>query len=197
MKKIKAYFKGRKFGWWFSNSLLLVIVLMLLIPSFRIWAVSNILRLTMSSPNVEKIQDAPVPTDEEFNLVAETTTGEIIRLPEHRGKVIFINLWATWCGPCIAEMNSLERLYDAYKDKVTFIFLSLEDPGVIRSFASRREMTIPLSWPVAYLPEMFHSNSYPTTFIVNKKGSIVVKETGASDWDSENVHELLDELIKE
>jgi thiol-disulfide isomerase/thioredoxin len=151
----------------------------------------------MSSPNVEKIQDAPVPTDEEFNLVAETATGEIIRLPEHRGNVIFINLWATWCGPCIAEMNSLERLYNLYKDKVTFVFLSLEDPGVIKSFASRREMTIPLSWPVAYLPEMFHSNSYPTTFIINKKGSIVVKETGASDWDSENVHELLDELIEE
>jgi thiol-disulfide isomerase/thioredoxin len=197
MNKVARYFKGRKPGWWIQNVLLVLAVCMLVFPSFRIWVISGIMQLTMRSPDMKVMENGRTFDEEEMGLVAEVTDGSILRIAEYQDKVIFLNIWATTCGPCVAEMSSIEDLYADYKDKVLFVMLSYEDLATIRGFQEHRGYDLPFCTPVAGVPDAFRTNRFPTTRIFNKKGTIVINESGAADWDDEDVRKLLDQLIAE
>lgn len=114
-----------------------------------------------------------------------------------KGKVVFVNFWATWCAPCRAEMPSIQELYNDYKDKVAFVFVTNEESGVVNSFLNKKEFTLPSYKKRSMVPKEFKVSSIPATYILNKKGEIVIHKVGPVDWNSRNVRELLDELISE
>ncbi len=122
--------------------------------------------------------------------------GEKVNLNEFENQVIIVNFWATWCPPCIAEMPSFQILYDDYKDKVVFLFIAQDDENKVRKFLIKKKHDIPVYFETSRRPEEMNSNSLPTTYIINKEGQIVVNKTGAVDWNSNKVRELLDKLIK-
>lgn len=119
-------------------------------------------------------------------------------LADFYGEVIFVNYWATWCPPCRKEMPSIQSLYDKYGEKVKFVTVAFEKrQGNLQPFINKNGYTFPVyeaSSPL--LPEM-KTRAYPTTFIINKKGEIKVKDVGAADWNAPQVHELLDKLLAE
>lgn len=121
-----------------------------------------------------------------------------IPLESLKGKVVFINFWGTWCGPCVAEMPSLQKLYNAKGENVNFAFIAMQDkPEKINSFLKKTGYTIPIYEANSKFSKEIHPQSYPTTYILNKKGEIVLLERGASDWNAPEVHQLLDKLIAE
>ena len=113
-----------------------------------------------------------------------------------KGKVIVVNFWATWCPPCIAEMPSFQKLYDDYQNKVEFLFVANDDESKVKKFIDDKNYTFQVYFQMTKSPEELQSNSLPTTFIISKKGEIVVNKTGAADWNSGKVRKLLDELIE-
>lgn len=119
-----------------------------------------------------------------------------VNLDQFKGKVILVNFWATWCPPCIAEMPSFQDLYDDYNDKVVFLFIAQDDENKVRKFLLDKKHDIPVYFPISTRPVEMNSNSLPTTYVINKKGQIVVDKTGALDWNSKKVRYLLDDLIK-
>ena len=119
-----------------------------------------------------------------------------INFDQFKNKVIIVNFWATWCPPCIAEMPSFQDLYDDYKDKVVFLFIAKDDENKVRKFLIKKKHDIPVYFVTSRRPQEMNSNSLPTTYIINKEGQIVVNKTGAVDWNSGKVRELLDELIE-
>lgn len=121
--------------------------------------------------------------------------GKEVSLETYKGKVILINNWATWCPPCVAEMPSLQRLYDKYQDKVVFLFVAHDKPEKVDAFLKKNEMHVPVYYMLTNPPSQLSSNSIPTTFIINKEGEIVVRKTGAADWNSGQVHQILDKFI--
>jgi thiol-disulfide isomerase/thioredoxin len=123
------------------------------------------------------------------------SSGNEVVLSKYKGKVILINNWATWCPPCIAEMPSLEKLYKQYGNKVVFLFVAHDEPQKVKSFLSKRSMNIPVYFALSSMPSQLSSNSIPTTFILNKKGEIVVRKTGAADWNSGQIHRILDKYL--
>ncbi|HDZ13912.1 MAG TPA: redoxin domain-containing protein, partial [Pricia sp.] len=63
---------------------------------------------------------------------------------EERGKIVFLNFWATWCGPCIQEMPSIQELYDQYGDKVSFLLVTDEDSSKVQAFRRKKGITVPM-----------------------------------------------------
>ncbi|MGB5360301.1 MAG: TlpA disulfide reductase family protein, partial [Eudoraea sp.] len=119
-----------------------------------------------------------------------------VNLSEHKGDVIFINFWATWCPPCVAEMPDLQLLYDAYGEKVTFLFIARDKKEKVSSFMMKKKYNLPVYFESGFTPKTLYSAALPTTFVIDKKGNIVVAETGSAAWNSQSVRSLLDGLLK-
>mgnify|MGYP003148631006 FL=1 len=108
-----------------------------------------------------------------------------------------MNFWATWCPPCVAEMPSMQKLYDDYGDKVTFMFVTSDDRQKVENFLKRKNLNLPVYYPNSETPETLKSKLLPTTYIINSKGEIVVAETGAADWNSNKTRALIDDLLSQ
>ena len=115
-----------------------------------------------------------------------------------KGKVVFINFWATWCPPCRAEMPSIQKLYADYSDKVEFVFLTNEmESDKVNSFLEKNAYSLPAFNNYNNPPKEFEVSTIPATFILNKEGMIVMHEIGAVDWNSDNFRKILDTLLAE
>jgi thiol-disulfide isomerase/thioredoxin len=127
-----------------------------------------------------------------FNL-----DGQRVSYTELSDKPLFVNIWATWCPPCVAELPGIEELHQQFGEKVSFILVSNEDPNVIKAFAEKHAYNeLPFYYSNSVPPE-FSSNSIPTTFILDKNGVVKVNKKGAARWNSDKTEKLLEQLIKE
>ena len=117
-----------------------------------------------------------------------------------KGKVIFLNLWATWCGPCKAEMPAIEKLYQSIDTtKVAFIMLSIDrerDKQKILNYISEKKFTFPVYQPASELPELLRVPSIPTTFIISKEGQVVSQEVGTTNFNTPRFKKFLSGLAE-
>ncbi len=175
--------------------LFIVLFIAMIIPSSRKNISSVIIKFTMSSPAEKVNREELSKTD--YNWQYKTLQGETKNFADLKGKVIFFNLWATWCPPCIAEFPEINELYESYGDKVEFVLISNEEAGHVKAFLDKKGFSIPSNIPIQRTPEKLSSKSIPATFIISKNGEIVVKKLGAAKWNSDKTHALLDKLIAE
>lgn len=110
-------------------------------------------------------------------------------LNPHQGKKLFINMWASWCGPCLAELPHLQSLYDSLKTDTTivFFFVSDEPDSAVRAFVAANDYTLPFYVCGRDKPKEFNNRAYPTTYIVNSSGQIVYRMEGSAKWDHPSV----------
>ena len=138
--------------------------------------------------------------DFDFNFTVKDLKGNKLPFDQFKGKVIFLNMWATWCGPCRAEMPGIQNLYSKVnKDKITFIMLSIDkdgDKGKIVDYLEKRAFTFPAYQPSGYLTEQLQIPSIPTTFVISKEGKIVMKEVGSMSYDTPKFQKFLEELSR-
>ncbi|KAA5824404.1 TlpA family protein disulfide reductase [Algibacter amylolyticus] len=133
-------------------------------------------------------------TDYKWLLKGENNTN--FNFTTTKNKVVLLNFWATWCPPCIAEMPSMQLLYEDYKDKIEFVFVTNEDFQTTHSFLIKNKFSFSSYKAISKFPEVFNVSSIPRTFLIDKKGNIVIDKTGASNWNSETVRETIDTLLK-
>jgi thiol-disulfide isomerase/thioredoxin len=112
-----------------------------------------------------------------------------------KGKTIFINVWATWCGPCRVEMPSIQKLYDEVgADKVAFIMLAVdqrEPYKKVEAFIEEKKYTFPIYYPSGALPELLQVRSIPATFVISKEGKVVFREMGAANYGTDEFKDFL------
>jgi thiol-disulfide isomerase/thioredoxin len=135
----------------------------------------------------------------DYSLVLRTLDGRAVPLSELRGKVILLNLWATWCPPCVAEMPSLQRLHDKVKkDNIALVVLSVDkNPEKARRFAARKGFTMPVYTLGSELPQAFDTEAIPATFIIAPNGDIIDRHEGIGDYDNAAMIRFLRQLQKE
>lgn len=180
-----------------SNLVFGVLLLLLTIPKTRAIIQVNLHTMfsKMSSAKVIAAEDQKTITIYTGQLQA-INTGKNIDFADLKGKVVFVNFWATWCPPCIAEMPSLQELYKAYGNEVVFLFVTNDSAEKINSFLHKNEYTFPCYNIKTVLPNEFRHSEIPSTYIVNKQGNIVVQKIGATNWNSKNMHKTINELLK-
>lgn len=179
------------------NIIFLIIIAIILIPQTR-QPLQILLHKGFSYINQSSIIDGENRakiTYEDWYLKSDDDV--LLNFKDTKGKVVFVNFWATWCPPCIAEMPSLQALYNDYKDKVVFVFSTKDDFVTIKGFKERRDFNFQVYRPSENVPSELETSSIPRTFIINKQGEIVVDESGAVDWNSAKVRGQLDQLLKE
>jgi len=178
-----------------SNVLIIVIILLLFIPQTGMPIKVFISRLISFSPSEIAVEKRK--TLGNYNWQLETLEGKRVNFASSEGNVVLINFWATWCPPCIAEMPSLQNLYNDYGDKVDFYFVSLEGSQKLTAFMEKKEYHFPVYIPKQQVPDAIESYSLPTTYVISKSGKIAIDKSGAANWDSEKTKNILDALIKE
>ncbi len=111
--------------------------------------------------------------------------GNAIDLGQYRGKTIFLNYWATWCKPCIAEMPDIDECAKILADE-DFVFLAASDEKIdkISSFLQESNYSFTIVHSKRSVFDM-DIMALPTTMIINKEGEIVYNEVGARKWNSE------------
>jgi len=119
------------------------------------------------------------------------------RLSEMRGKAVFINIWATWCPPCVAEMPDLQRLYDRVQDPaLSYIFLSSDrDPETVKRFLEKKDLDLPVYFPLSPLPSELESRVIPSSYLVDAQGRIVMRRHGMAKYNSRSFRRELRQLI--
>lgn len=131
----------------------------------------------------------------DYDWTLRTLGGEQVSLDAYRGRVLFINMWASWCAPCVAEMAGIERLKNSMRDsEVEFLLVSPEDPAPVERFVKRYGYNLPIFLEVDPMPDAFGLQALPTTFVVDRAGNIVLKHRGAAEWDQEAVWAFLRSL---
>ncbi|MCC2544842.1 TlpA family protein disulfide reductase [Hymenobacter sp. BT175] len=146
------------------------------------------------TPTVSRPAADHLPAD--YSLSLRTLDGKPTTLAALRGKVIFLNLWATWCPPCVAEMPGIQRLYEKNQGAdVAFVMVSLDkQPAKTSRFITQRGFTMPVYMLGGALPASFDTESIPTTFIISPAGEIVARHEGMAQYDTPAMSELLQRL---
>lgn len=117
-----------------------------------------------------------------------------VNLSDYRGKTVFINLWATWCPPCRAEMPHIESLYQKVKDteNLEFLMIALDKEfEKSQKFIENKEFTFPVVHASYGINNSLQSESIPTTLVVNPKGEIIFYQEGMSNFDTEEFKNFL------
>ncbi|TYB79604.1 TlpA family protein disulfide reductase [Bizionia myxarmorum] len=178
-----------------SNIIFLIVIALLIIPQTRqpiqVFLQKGLAMISPSEISADKRET--LKTYENWNLV--DSKGNPFDFKQAEGKVVFINFWATWCPPCIAEMPSINELYADYKDDVIFLLVSNEKAETIKGFRSKNNYNFEFYQSINNAPTQLQSNSIPQTYLIDKKGSIVMNKSGAANWNSDSVRKLLDDLV--
>ncbi|MCC5931620.1 MAG: TlpA family protein disulfide reductase [Cyclobacteriaceae bacterium] len=145
-------------------------------------------------PNTQPESSTPAS----YAMILQNTDGEFINMEDFKNKVVFMNIWATWCPPCIAEMPDIQALYDRLKTDnipVEFIMLSVdEDPEKAFAFARKRQYTFPVYSSTGKLPDVYKSPAIPTTFVISPQGNIVARREGMAKYNTKKFRQFLKDL---
>jgi thiol-disulfide isomerase/thioredoxin len=143
--------------------------------------------VTLQAPAVPVVAD----------IAFQNAAGKSINLSQLKGKVVFLNFWATWCPPCRAEMPSINTLYQKLKADSNIVFLMVDADSQLANaaqFMAKYAYNLPLYQVTSDVPQSIYSGSLPTTVIFNKAGELVFKHDGMANYDSGEVEEFLTKL---
>lgn len=164
----------------------------------------GILQTGLMNPKVEQpagyqshhMDDSSLPEIKEkadLNLRLVDAQGKTMSLEDFQGKAIFLNVWATWCPPCIAEMPGINELYKDVKDQnVEFVMLSVdEDFGKAVDFRENKNFEFNIYQLGGPMPSMYASRAIPTTYVIDAEGNLVLTHKGMGDFDTKEFREFL------
>ena len=143
---------------------------------------------------------------------ATTLDGEVVTLADYKDKVVLLNIWATWCGPCRTEMPSMQRLYESIRDSMggedfEILAVSVDVPlgrrdlsgnlgGDLRAFADELDLTFSiLHDPSGDIQRIYQATAVPESHLIGKDGLIYKKVAGETEWDAPDNQKLVRRLL--
>lgn len=134
-----------------------------------------------------------------INFKLENIHGIEEELTDYRGKVVFLNFWATWCGPCRYEMPSMEKLHNEFKgDGLEILAINLgETVPLVKEFLEEYNLSFTVLMDKDNsVAQVYGVRSIPTTYLIDRDGDILGMAVGAREWDSNALRELFREILK-
>ncbi|MBD5088221.1 MAG: TlpA family protein disulfide reductase [Clostridiales bacterium] len=135
------------------------------------------------------------------DFTAETVDGKTFALAEQKGKVVLLNFWATWCGPCVGEMPAFEKLYSEYGEKIEILAVDCsEDENTVKQFVSDNGYTFPIAYDIdGSISMKYPTQGIPYTLVIGKDGKVKKTFLGADDADAQyqEYKKAIDEVVNE
>lgn len=142
----------------------------------------------------EAVDDAALETygEADYGWTIRPLDGRETTLQSYRGEVLFINMWASWCTPCVRELGSIERLRERLGDTdVRFLIVAAEGERPVRRFLRRYQYDLPFYLEISRIPATFGLRGLPTSWVVDPHGRIVLLRHGEAVWDTDEVEAFL------
>lgn len=182
----------------FINGLLVVATVVLIFsPDAKAFLIKGLMQIGFFKPDVEKEKKSfPLAS----NAVFTDESGKTTDIASLKSKVVFINFWATWCPPCRAELPSINKMYQQFGTNKNIVFLLVDADGNLdnsNAFMQDHNYTLPLFISSSNISQDLFSGTLPTTIVINKKGQIVFKETGAADYSTASFTDFITKLAAE
>lgn len=153
----------------------------------------------ISSPK-PTLAGEPTEYDPAPDLELKRLEGGTVKLSDYRGKWVFLNLWATWCPPCIYEMPAMEKFYQKFKSQnLVMLAVSVDDKNAkqaVIDFVIDKKLTFEIFLdPANKILMKFKTNALPSTYIISPDGMIVSQAMGAREWMDPTVLEYFADLM--
>ena len=174
------------------NKTALVLVAALLAMSGAAWANADYSVI----PKLEEVKDHPAAPD--FTLT--NPSGKKVSLKDYRGKVVFLNFWASWCDPCRGEMPEMDKLYREFKAKgFEILAVNVKDK---QEDALKMLKALKITYPVALDPQgeiglLYGAWAMPSTYLIDRKGVVLARMWGPADWYSPAARNLIKTLVEQ
>ncbi len=194
-ERIQNYFRTKSPFRITTDLLFYLLILSVLLPFSRKYVATGMNKLIMHRPAIIKEANQVFLSDEDFEWTLMDLNGNPVSFRDFQGEVIFLNIWATWCPPCRAEMPNIQNLFKEYGNRVSIVLASQEDRETILRFLEEHEYTMPMYRLVQNPPAKLSTSSIPTTFLITPEGKISVRKTGAAKWDGNFFTAYLDEML--
>ncbi|ROI00713.1 TlpA family protein disulfide reductase [Chryseobacterium daecheongense] len=146
---------------------------------------------------IATIENAVTVSEEDYDIDLQGINVPSTNLKNLKDKPIFLNFWGTWCPPCRKEWPSIQKLYDTRKGNVDFVLIAMNDEeAAVRKFLQENKYTVPVYIAQSPISEKLLPKVFPTTFLLDKTGRIIIKEDAYRDWNTESVHQFIDNIVK-
>ena len=189
-----------------SAVLIIFLAAMFLSPDFKGLVSQGLMKVGLFQPSVpdNPAQNAligeTVVGENDNQVLFEDKDGLVTQLASLKGQVVFINFWATWCPPCIAEMPSIQKLYTEFKgnDKVVFMMVDVDNKRQkSQKFMDKKGYDLPVYTPASKIPTSYMGGAIPTTIVFDKYGKMVFKHEGMGDFANKEFKTFIAQLIAE
>lgn len=194
--KKKAQHFIRKHG--FSVLMGLIVVILFVSPEAKSWTIRQLMRTGLYNVDIKK--DAASLPQMETGFDFEDEKGNVQNTSSLKGKVVFVNFWASWCPPCRAEFPSIETLYSKFKNDNNIFFLMInedDDWAAGRDYLQNKGYITPMFKTRSVVPANIYNGTLPTTLVLDKKGKVVFRHEGFANYASEDFISQINTLIKE
>ncbi|MFD0940285.1 TlpA family protein disulfide reductase [Pedobacter boryungensis] len=155
----------------------------------------GLMEIGLFKPNLT--EKSSTSTTDLASIKFKNADGKIVSLADLNGKIIFLNFWATWCPPCLAEMPSVNKLYEQYKNDPEVVFLLVDadsDFAKAQAYMDRKKYKLPVYNFASNLPKSIFKGSLPTTIVFDKKGRVSFNGEGAADYNSPKFITFINQL---
>lgn len=177
------------------NVLLILVVLSFFVTPLSHYSKIVLNRIFSFSPEVIEEENRNKILDYDWKL--KDPQWEFFNFEKSKGKVVFINFWASWKLPSEAELSGIQKLYNSYKDQVDFYIITNELRPPVEEFVEKNEFTFPVTYLIIGEKMPVDSENVPSSYLIDKEGNIVIHRVGISDWDSPTVYNTIDRLLQE
>lgn len=183
-----------------------ILLVFLISPDAKAWLSQGLMKMGLFKPDLSQVEPAAATAGEPAasravrSVFFQDGEGNRIDAANLEGKVVFINFWATWCPPCIAEMPSINKLYDVYRDNENIVFIMADVDNKYEQsvkFMEDKNLTLPVHVPAGEIPGDWLGGAIPTTVILDKTGAIAARHEGMADYSRKEVIDFIQELIDE
>lgn len=183
----------------FTILMVIFVAVMFISPDAKSFVLQQMMKTGIFNATIsQKEADSPNETTTSFDF--EDEKGNVLNTASLKGKVVFINFWASWCPPCRAEFPAIEALYDKFKDNPNVYFLTLNEDknfSVARSFMEKEKYVVPFFKTKGTVPAEIYSGSLPTTIVLDKNGNVRYRNEGFANYNSDKFVQQMEELSVE
>jgi len=177
------------------NVLLILVVLSFFVTPLGHYGKIFLNRLFSSSPSSIEIENRKKLPNYDWKL--KDAEWNFFNFEKSKGRVVFVNFWASWRLPSEAELSSIQSLYEKYEGKIDFYVITDEERPPVEAFMAKHGFTFPLTYLIIGEPAPLPIPEPPHSFLIDQEGDIVMENDGIADWDSKKVHETIDELLSQ